>query len=135
MGLIYDTSVIIALERGHMDLKNLNSEQEVSLSAITVLELLAGAHKADSEKRKTKKLAFVDDLVRTFPCLPFDIEESYTCAKIRADLSKKGSTIGTYDLMIGATALANGLGVLTFNEKDFSRIPGLEVVSPQRIDA
>lgn len=51
-------------------------------------------------------------------------------AAIGAELAENGSPIGTHDLWIGATALANGLGVATHNPGHFRRIPGLRVVSP-----
>ena len=53
-------------------------------------------------------------------------------AEILSDLSKKGITLGTHDMIIGATAIANGYPVLTINEKDFKRIPGVEVLSIKR---
>ena len=50
-------------------------------------------------------------------------------AAIGAGLAADGTSIGTHDLWIGATALANGLGVATHNAADLRRIPGLRVVS------
>ncbi len=38
--------------------------------------------------------------------------------------------IALHDLIIAATALANGYGVLTENVRDFIRVPGLEVRQP-----
>jgi tRNA(fMet)-specific endonuclease VapC len=45
-------------------------------------------------------------------------------------LRSSGLTIGPYDAIIAATALANGYDVLTDNIREFSRVPGLVVRQP-----
>jgi len=44
-----------------------------------------------------------------------------------ADLYKRGELIGDADILIAASALANGFGVVTNNERHFNRIAGLHV--------
>ena len=46
---------------------------------------------------------------------------------IRADLESRGEMIGNNDLWIAAHALASGLTLVTNNEKEFRRVPGLKV--------
>jgi tRNA(fMet)-specific endonuclease VapC len=46
-----------------------------------------------------------------------------------ASLVERGAVIGQHDLWIGATALTHGLGVVTGNERDFARLPGLRVLT------
>lgn len=48
-------------------------------------------------------------------------------ADIYADLSARGELIGDADILIAATALAHGLGVVTNNEDHFRRIRDLRV--------
>ena len=43
-------------------------------------------------------------------------------------LQAQGNLIGANDLWIAATAIANGLPVVTRNTKDFARVPGLAVI-------
>ena len=47
--------------------------------------------------------------------------------RIRADLERRGATIGANDLMIAATALANHATLVTHNTAEFSRVPDLAV--------
>jgi tRNA(fMet)-specific endonuclease VapC len=46
---------------------------------------------------------------------------------IRADLQRTGQVIGNNDLWIAAHAQATGLILVTNNEREFSRIPGLKI--------
>ena len=54
-----------------------------------------------------------------------DSEIAEIAGKIRAELEKKGMSIGPYDLLIGASALARGYTLVTHNTKEFSRIDSL----------
>ena len=47
--------------------------------------------------------------------------------EIRADLARKGTLIGAYDLQIAAIALANKLTLITHNTKKFSRVGKLKI--------
>jgi tRNA(fMet)-specific endonuclease VapC len=47
---------------------------------------------------------------------------------IRADLARKGTPIGPYDLQIAAIALANNLTLVTHNTGEFSRVPNLQLI-------
>ncbi len=48
-------------------------------------------------------------------------------AELRASLRRRGQLISDFDLLIGATALHYGLTLLTFNRRDFARIPDLKL--------
>ena len=49
-------------------------------------------------------------------------------AEIWAQLAARGELIGAHDLWIAATALAHGMGVVTGNDTEFARVPGLRVI-------
>jgi predicted nucleic acid-binding protein len=95
------------------------------LASITVAELLVGAEKADSVARR-HRLAFVGTIVAAFPVLPLDVP----VARLWAALEAVGGRIGPYDMVVAATALAHGYDVLTFNIREFARVPGLTVHRP-----
>ena len=59
--------------------------------------------------------------------LPLDSKVIETYARIKAGTLRAGLSIGEFDLLIGATALANNLKVATLNTKDFSKIPNLVI--------
>ena len=43
-------------------------------------------------------------------------------------LAKRGELIGPYDMLVAATALANGFALATLNRREFVRVPGLSLV-------
>jgi tRNA(fMet)-specific endonuclease VapC len=131
MGLMLDTGVFIAWERagGSFDFGKWSSYGEVAISVITASELLVGVWRADSEKRRAIRASFVEAILSTIPIKDITLEVSRRHAEMFAMLSKQGTMIGAHDLLIAATALQNGFAILTTNETEFSRIPGLQVLS------
>lgn len=128
MGIILDTSILIAYESGNLDIDKLvkdNADEPFGLSAITVSELLHGVHRADSESRRLKREAFVQKVIDTFPVYPFDISAARIYADVWASFLKKGVPIGAHDLLIAATAISLGFSVATHNVRDFKKIKGL----------
>ena len=51
--------------------------------------------------------------------------------RIGAELEAPGRMIGSYDLIVGATALERGPQVATFNKRHFAQIRGLGVIEPK----
>ncbi|VAW62228.1 VapC toxin protein, partial [hydrothermal vent metagenome] len=47
--------------------------------------------------------------------------------QLRAELYKQGQPIGPYDMMISGHARSLGLILVTNNEKEFERVPGLRL--------
>ena len=132
MGVILDSSVLIEAERGHLDIDrfiNGRETQAFGLSVITVAELLHGVHRADSEKRRIKRSAYVEKVIELFPIYPFGIDTARVYAQLWATLLRKGVQIGAHDLIVASTAIALGFSVATFDKRDFERIEGLELES------
>ncbi|KAF0145494.1 MAG: hypothetical protein FD156_775 [Nitrospirae bacterium] len=130
MGVIFDTSVLIAIERGSFRIEKLVEGREgekFGISVITVSELLHGVHRADSEKRRLKREAFVEKIIETFPIYNFDLSAARIYARVWATLAKKGINIGAHDLIIAATAVSLGFSVVTSDMRDYSKIKGLKV--------
>ena len=129
MGIIFDSSVLIALERGAHGLEKLATGREsepFGISVVTVSELLHGVHRADSEKRRLTRGAFVEKIIQTFPLYPFELGAARIYAKLWATLAKRGVTIGAHDLMIASTAIALGFSVVTA-DGDYSKIKEVSV--------
>jgi tRNA(fMet)-specific endonuclease VapC len=132
MGALFDTSILIDIERGSLDLEPLIQGRENELfgiSVITVSELLHGVHRADTEKRRLIREAYVEKIIESFPIYPLDLGAARTYARIWATLAKKGTTIGAHDLIIGATAISLGFSVITSDFRDYGKIKGLKVES------
>ncbi|HRP07082.1 MAG TPA: PIN domain-containing protein [Gemmatimonadales bacterium] len=135
MGLILDSSLLIAAERGALRLDRLLDElgsTPIAVAAITASELLHGCHRASDPAIRARRAAFVDALLEVIPVIPFGLVEARRHAQLWADLSRAGSAIGAHDMLIGATALARGDAVATLNSRDFSRIAGLRLLSLDR---
>lgn len=133
--MILDTSVLIAAERGtvHFEalLDSLDSET-VAIAAITASELLHGCHRASDAAIRARRSAFVDALLDAVPVVPFGLAEARRHAQLWADLMREGTMIGPHDLLIGATALAQGQALVTLNRREFSRVPGLKIIAIER---
>lgn len=63
--------------------------------------------------------------------LPFDDASSVIAAEVFLDLKNKGQLIPTDDILIAATAIRNKAKLATLNKKDFSRIPNLQIITPE----
>lgn len=129
MGTVLDTSVLIQAERPGLAL-DLPSDDEVGIAAITASELLHRVHRADPS-RAPQREAFVEHLLRTLDILPFDLATARVHAQLWANLAQAGTTLGPHDLQIAATALAHGWAIATRNVREFSRVPGLSLRSPE----
>ena len=103
------------------------ADTDISISAVTASELLHGVHRASKSRIRSQREAFVERLLEAWPVLPFDLTTARIHAKLWAELAAKGVAIGAYDLVIGATAIANGLQLITRDKRSFPRIPGLQV--------
>jgi tRNA(fMet)-specific endonuclease VapC len=130
VGVILDTSVLVTLERGSHGLEKLTAGREsepFGISVVTVSELLHGVHRADSEKRRLTRGAFVEKIIQTFPLYSFDLNAARIYAKLWVNLAKKGVTIGAHDLMIASTAIALGFSVVTADLRDYSKVKEVPV--------
>lgn len=131
MGAVIDSSVLIAAERGRLDLESVlraYGDEPVAIAAITASELLHGIHRAVEASQRSRREAFVERLLAELPLIPFDLVVARVHARLSAELAAKGSTVGAHDLLIGATALAVGYDVATRDERSFPRIPGVNVL-------
>jgi predicted nucleic acid-binding protein len=77
MGLILDSSVLIAAERegrnAHQALTQIAvraAGEDVALSVVTVLELAHGAARADTEQRRATRRQFIHELMAAIPVHP-----------------------------------------------------------------
>ena len=130
MGIIFDTSVLIAIERSSANIEGIiegREDESFGISAITASELLHGVHRADSENRRLKREAYVEKIIETFPIYSFDLSAARIYARMWANLAKKGISIGAHDLIIASTAISLGFSVATSDMRDYRKIKGLKV--------
>jgi hypothetical protein len=119
---ILDTSIFIANESGRaIELERLPDESAISV--VTLAELEVGVLVAvDSDTRATR-LATVD-LARDMEVLPAEERVALAWARLRVHLAEAGRRVTVNDLWIAATAVANGLPVVT-QDMDFDPLEGV----------
>lgn len=103
---------------------------EAGISAITHGELMYGAMQSRQQDRVMRDIA---DFILWVPAMPLPESASGHYATIRAEAEAAGKPLGGNDLWIAAHAIAADLVLVTNNEREFKRVPGLRVqnwVSP-----
>jgi tRNA(fMet)-specific endonuclease VapC len=113
--------------KGHPEVrKRLEAEQisALRLSAIVLGELEFGAEKSVYGDRNRARLAA---LTQRLPLVGIDQDAIRHYARIRTLLERQGTPIGANDTWIAAQALAINAVLVTDNEREFSRVPGLSV--------
>jgi len=128
MGVLIDTSLLIAAERGVFNLPGFLAsldDDTVAISAVTASELLHGVHRAKSASPRTARAQYVESILANIPTLPFGLREARVHAILWAALASKGQLIGAHDMLIAATALATDSSIATLNHLEFRRVPKL----------
>ena len=126
--LLIDTSVLIdyfrKTNKEETFFYKLAAEEEAfCISAITKYEIMVGSNAIQEE--------FWKQLFSTVTTIDFDEKIAIEAALIKKELKSKGNIIGFEDIAIGATARANNLALATLNEKHFTKIAKLKLVTRQ----
>ena len=127
MKYLLDTNTCIIYIKG----KNLSLKQrmedtlisDIAVCSVVKSELFYGSMKSANPERN---YALQQEFLEQFISLPFDDTSAHIFGTIRAQLEKKGTPIGAYDLQIAAITIANDLTLVTHNTREFSRIPELK---------
>ncbi len=131
MGLIIDTSALVALERsaGTDHPLALDAEEQYALPAIVWAEALVGVRMAPDASRAARRLARLEAIRKVTGIEDFSPLTAEHYADIFSELSKSGMLIPQNDIAVAATARALGFGVLvgTADEAHFRRVPDLVV--------
>ena len=119
-----DTSVVIDLER----LDRADLPVELAVSAITLAELAAGPYVSGDPTERSERQDRLQRAEATFESLPFDSNAARAYGRVYAAVSstgRKARGARAVDLLIAATAVANGLPLYTRNPDDFVGLDGL----------
>lgn len=92
------------------------------ISSITFMELVYGSERSSNPDRN---LTSLEGFVARMDVLPLDDSAAAHAGQIRAELARLGMPIGPYDQLIAGHARSQGLVLVTNNEKEFARVPGL----------
>lgn len=96
----------------------------VGIPAIVLFELRYGIkHSARPRENAANLSSFLTLNVAPWP---FESEDAEEAGNIRAALERAGKPIGPYDVLIAAQARRRGATLVTANEREFARVPGLK---------
>ena len=129
---LLDTDTLSLLEQGHPQvLHHVNSHSvlDIAVSAISIQEQMQGFQAALSRARNHQQTASAYTMLVTrllpvwsrFPVIPFTEPAILRFEQLRS----LRLNVGLMDLRIAAIALEHSLTVVTRNQRDFVRIPGL----------
>jgi tRNA(fMet)-specific endonuclease VapC len=98
-------------------------EQAVTTSVIVACELRFGALRRGS----AALISRVEDVLSRLPIAPLAGPADELYAEVRSALERSGRPIGANDMLIAAHALALDCVLVTANERELRRVPGLAV--------
>jgi len=97
--------------------------EQISTSIVVACEIRFGIVKSGSRRLADR----LDALLGEIAVLALEDPVDADYGDIRAGLKRAGTPIGPNDLLIAAQARALDLVLVTDNEREFSRVPGLAV--------
>jgi tRNA(fMet)-specific endonuclease VapC len=98
-------------------------EEAICTSLIVSAELRFGAFKKGSKRLSSQ----LEAVLSALDILPLEEPVDVRYAGLRLALERAGTPIGGNDMLIAAHALALDLTLVSANEREFSRVPGLAV--------
>ncbi|MEK7432234.1 MAG: type II toxin-antitoxin system VapC family toxin [Cyanobacteriota bacterium] len=125
---LLDTNICIYYFKGLYDLDKKIKEigiSNCSISEITIAELKFGVENSSSTKKEENRKmveSFINSINITPIVLSLDVY-----AREKSRLRKKGLVIDEFDLLIGSSAIANNLILVTKNIKHFENLDGIKI--------
>ncbi len=127
MGLILDSSVLIAAERAGktdrqtlIDIAERVAGEDVAVSVVTLMEIAHGVARANTPERRTTRQPFLDELLSALPAHAVTVSVALRAGEIDGATTAGGVRIALSDLLIGVTALELGFRVATANLRHFA---------------
>ena len=127
MKYLLDTNVLVAMFRNQHGIRERILRAGVDncfVSEATLAELKVGAYKTNDPRQWRE----VKETNEAFAIVPITAADFDLYARNRALLESQGIKIDSFDLLIGSSAVNNGLTIVTHNKKHFVRIPHLQIV-------
>lgn len=120
---LLDTSVVIDHDFLNLDLL----PDESAIAAVTLAELAAGPHATEDDDERARRQDRLQWAAATWDALSFDADAARAYGRVYAATRGAGRTARSRlgDLLIAATAAANGLPLYTRNPADFEALEGV----------
>ncbi len=124
--VILDTGVLIAIERGRLDVDTVLGHDDAAIAAITAMELLVGVERADTAHRQARAVR-VEAILSSLPVEPYNVGIARVHARLGVAELSKGQPRSANDMMIAATAAATSRILLTTDASaGFDQLTGVQ---------
>ena len=110
--VILDTGVLIAIERGTLDVDTVLGIDDAAIAAITAMELLVGVERAGDAHRQSRAVR-VEAILSSLPIESYTVGVARVHARLAVEAMAKGRPRSANDMMVAATAAATSRILLT----------------------
>ncbi|MCB8747870.1 type II toxin-antitoxin system VapC family toxin [Rhodoferax sp. U2-2l] len=136
MKYLLDTCVLSELikpepNRAVLDWVSARADSDLFTAAMVLAELHRGVTRLASSRRKQELTQWLENLQKAFDkrVLPFTSQTAEHWAAMCARAESVGKSIAAFDSIIAASAVENGLALVTRNVQDFAAVP-VVIVNP-----
>ncbi len=93
-----------------------------AISSVTWQELKRGVARLPEGRRKKYLECCLENFDECFDVIPYDKFSASICGELQARAENEGKTLPCYDSQIAATAISNGMVLVTHNTADFEQM-------------
>ncbi len=115
--IVLDTSALIDLFRGSGQIREFVGE-DAATTMISCYEIFAGVN----HRKAKREEQFFRRFFSNIEILDFDMRSAEKAGEIMGHLLSQGTPVNTLDVLIAATAIANGAERLISRDRDFEKI-------------
>lgn len=128
---LLDTTVLIDLLRTRNTIPFIEEHlnDELLTSSICIFEVYCGIYRLEKSRINLSNNQF-HSLLESFRVVEFTQSHAQIAGEIQANLAMSGTLLEDMDILIAASAIAEGATLVTSNSKHFKRIKNLSVISP-----
>jgi tRNA(fMet)-specific endonuclease VapC len=121
-------AVIMLLNRSSVTMRMrvadaVHRREIVAVSTIVLFELRYGAARSANRQHAARRITEL--LAGPLEVLDFEPDDAEEAGDIRATLERAGTPIGPYDVLIAGQSRRRGALLVTANQREFPRVPGL----------
>jgi tRNA(fMet)-specific endonuclease VapC len=123
--VILDTGVLIAIERGRVDVDAVLGVDDAAIAAITARELLVGVERASEAHRQARAIR-VEAILSSLPVEPYNVGVARVHARLAVQAMAQGRPRSANDMMIAATAASSSRILVTTDARaGFDQLAGV----------
>lgn len=102
---------------------------DLSLSPVTIAELVHGIYRARTPEASQRRREFVQELISLIQVHPVTMRTGWLVGQMEGQEAATGNVLPFNDLQIAAAAIERSYAVPTGNVRHFQKVPGLTVLA------